>query len=285
MASTAKNSSVENVLKTTLQYIEQHEEAEYKMLQKDSQKMDELTKVIRSAAEEYMRLEAIQDIDKNPGELARHLPPQRIKMIKEGLTIPTYKININRREKGKPTVDFTRDGKTFKPTIELATLNDIDYAKMLQYASIIVEAVLLVLQAVGIKVEVSESVIDKVAQDTVQAVENSSLLQKAVENLQKVFEDSSSSAIQKATAIFYLIKDSYSASILWNIIKGLCSNMSTWDWIKTSGIVTAMIVAALATDGAALIAKIILALNSAYEFVKKVVNLTELDSIKKKIDG
>ena len=103
------------------------------MLQEDSQKMDELAKVIRSAAEEYMRLEQIQDIDKNPAELANHLPPRRIKMIEEGLTIPTYKININRREKEIPTVDFTRDGKTFKPTIELATLNDIDYAKMMQY--------------------------------------------------------------------------------------------------------------------------------------------------------
>ena len=41
--------------------------------------------------------------------------------------------------------------------------------------------------------------------------------------------------------------------------------MSTWDWIKTAGIVSAMIIAAIATDGAALIAKIVLALNSACE--------------------
>ena len=61
--------------------------------------------------------------------------------------------------------------------------------------------------------------------------------------------------------------------------KGLCSNMSTWDWLKTAGIVSAMIVAALATDGAALIAKIVLALNSAYEFIKKLTNLSELETI------
>ena len=45
--------------------------------------------------------------------------------------------------------------------------------------------------------------------------------------------------------------------------------MSWYDWVKTAGIVTALIVAAVATDGVALIAKIILALNSAYKFFKK----------------
>jgi len=57
--------------------------------------------------------------------------------------------------------------------------------------------------------------------------------------------------------------------------------MSTWDWIKTAGIVTAMIIAAIGTDGAALIAKVVLALNSAYEFIKKLTNLSELDDISK----
>jgi len=40
-----------------------------------------------------------------------------------------------------------------------------------------------------------------------------------------------------------------------------------------------MIVAALATDDAALIAKIVLALNSAYEFINKFINLNELQAI------
>ena len=48
--------------------------------------------------------------------------------------------------------------------------------------------------------------------------------------------------------------------------------MSTWEWIKTVGIVTAMIIADIATDGLALIAEIVLALNTqltlsrSYEF-------------------
>ena len=53
------------------------------------------------------------------------------------------------------------------------------------------------------------------------------------------------------------------------------------DWVKTAGIVTAMIVAAVATDGVALVAKIILALNSAYTFFKKFTNLDELAALSK----
>ena len=271
------NNSVETVLDRTLQHL-QYEEADLaEKLQKDYEKLKD---VIRSAAVEYMSLEQAQHIRQNPKELERYLPESGMKMIAEGgLTIPhTYKININRREIGKPTVDFIRDGKTFKPTEELATLKDIENTKVMQYASIIIEAVLLVIEVVGIAVEVSDYVMHKVAQETAKS---SSILQQELDNLQKVFEDSSSTVYQKANAIFILIKDSYLASILWTIIKGLCSNTSYWDWMKTAGTVTAMIIAAIDTGGAALIAKIVLALDSAYEFCKKIVNLTELDNIKR----
>ena len=285
MASTAKNSSVENVLKSTLQHIEQHEEAEYKMLQKDSQKMDELTKVIRSAAEEYMRLEEIQDIDKNPGELARHLPPQRIKMIEEGLTILTYKINIKKNEAGEHTIECTRNGKTLKLILPklLETAKDVAKSKYVQYASIIIEAILLLMQAAGIMIDLTDSLMDNMAQETAKTVEDSSLLQKALENLQKVFEDSSSSAYDQAVAIFNFLKDSYAAGILWNIIKGLCSNMNQSDWMKTAAKVTAMMVAALATGNLALIAQILLALNAGSDFYAKFANLAELDNIGKSV--
>ena len=165
------------------------------------------------------------------------------------------------------------------PSMKLHVNTAVVNASWIQIASVIVEDILLVLSAVGIKVSVSESVLQKTAKEIVSTVESSSLLQKAVQQLEEAF--ASGSALDKAKAIFYLIKDSYSASILWTVIKSLCSNMSTLDWIKTAGIVTAMIIAAVATDGAALIAKIVLALNSAYEFGKKIANLNEMNAMKK----
>lgn len=198
--------------------------------------------------------------------------------MKTALQVPTYRLDISKKPDGFHWVDITRDEKKFfKEPIRLESVASINTSKWIQMASILVEAVLLVLQAVGIKVAVSETAILRTAEEVIPVIESSSALQKAIEAVRAASQ--SGSKWEMAKAIFYLIKDSYSAGILWQIIKGLCSNMSTWDWIKTAGIVTAMIIAALATDGAALIAKIVLALNSAYEFIKKLANLNELKTI------
>ena len=85
--------------------------------------------------------------------------------------------------------------------------------------------------------------------------------------------------VPQAKALFYLLKDTFSLGILWKIIKSLCSNMSTWDWIKAGALITAQLIAAFATDGLALIAKIVLALNSAYDFYKKIKNLNEIRAV------
>ena len=90
----------------------------------------------------------------------------------------------------------------------------------------------------------------------VSVIESSSALQKAVQALQE--------AVKMAQNLKLLrqFSTSKAAGILWKIIKGLCSNMSWYDWVKTAGTVIAMIVADVRTGGVALIARIILALNS-----------------------
>lgn len=82
--------------------------------------------------------------------------------------------------------------------------------------------------------------------------------------------------------LYYLIKELYSTGILWKIIKHLLSNVSTWEWIKIAGIVSAKIIAAFGTDGAALIANFVLALNSANKLMKKLTNLQDLKALKEK---
>ena len=51
-------------------------------------------------------------------------------------------------DNGKHLVQFTREGEEFLPSRELARGPGIDGVKILQYASIVVEAVMLVIQAV-----------------------------------------------------------------------------------------------------------------------------------------
>ena len=263
---------------------EKYAPQEFKQLQADQEKKRALIQAAREAAQEEVKLAG--EFRTRPSEniaerLSKHLPKHRVELIQTGLQVPTYRLDISKKADGHHWVDITRDGKPFMDSIKLHTATAINKSSWIQIASIIIEAVLLVLQAVGIKVAVSEQVITRTAEEIIPVVESSSQLQKAVQALQKAAEGGTKWEIAKA--IFNLIKDSYSASILWKIIKGLCSNMSWWDWTKTAAIVSAMIVAAVATDGAALIAKIILALNSAYEFTKKLTNLGEFAALKAKV--
>lgn len=93
-----------------------------------------------------------------------------------------------RKEGGATFIDITRDGKEFKPTIKLRTSIDATAAEYVQYASIIIEAIMLAMSAVGIVAEVDRSTITKVAEDVEKVIKESSVLQKAVKMLQEVFE-------------------------------------------------------------------------------------------------
>ena len=276
---------VERAVNGAFADAEKYAPKEFKeILQADPQKKEAFRKAVKEAAEEELKLAA--EFSKQTGTpeevaecLKKHYPEHRLELVKTALQIPTYQLQIGKKPDGYHWVDITRSGKKFMDPVCLASASSINTSKWIQIASIVVEAILLVCQAVGIEVSVSESSILKTADDIIPVIENSSALQKAVEGLQAAVEGGSKWEIAKA--IFTLIKDSAAAGILWKVIKGLCSNMSAWDWFKTAGIVSAMIIAAVATDGAALIAKIVLALNSAYEFIKKLTNMNELETISK----
>ena len=176
---------------------------------------------------------------------------------------------------------MTREGKEFLPGRELAAVADIDWAIILLEASILVEAIFLVMSAVGILVSVSEMTMEATVEETTRGIENSSALQRAIAGFISSWH-SAGSALEKANALFFLLKDSYAAAILGTIIKSLCREMNWYDWLETAAKVTAMIIASLATKGAALIARIALVVMSAVDFTRKLDNLKKLKKIKQK---
>lgn len=243
---------------------------------------DAITEAARSAAAEQVKLahefssRPDQDIRKR---LAKHLPDDRIKLIEEALCIPTFCMEITPKRDGKHQVQLTRGGEEFLPRRELGTAADIDWAKLKQYASIIVEAVMLVMQAVGIKASVSRRTMELTIEEVVVAIKNSAALRKTIDTFISSWTEAGS-AISKAKAIFYLLKDLKAANILWTIMKSLCKEMSWLDWVKTSVQLIALIILAIASDGAALIAEIALALVAAVDFAQKIANLVKLEEIK-----
>lgn len=154
--------------------------------------------------------------------------------------------------------------------------SDINWTKLYLYARIVVGAVMLVLQAIGIAVSVSKLTMTETVEKTAQAIKKSSVFQKAIRKFIDVWKKAGSSKMEKAKAIFILLKDTYAAGILGTIIKSLCSSMSKLDWFLTSAKVSAMIIAAFATEGWALIAKIALAVMAANDLAEDIVKAIEL---------
>ena len=277
------NEKISQAVKGALEQIEKNAPEEYSKLSADPKLKAAITEAARASATEEVTL--AQEFASQPDRdirkrLAKHLPEDRIKLIEEALSIPTFRMEITKKADGKYWVQSTRGGKEFFPGKVLATVADIKSASILQEASIVVEAVLLVLQAAGLKVSVSESTMKATVEDTVNAIEHSSQLQRAIQTFISSWRSAGGNAMAKAKAIFILLKDSYAAGILWTIIKNLCREMKWYDWLLTAAKVSAMIIAALATEGLALIAKIALVVLAAVDFARKIANLVQLEEIK-----
>jgi len=279
----ANKEKISQAVEGALEQIKKNAPEEFSKLNADPKLKNAINEAARAAATEEVQLadefasQPDQDIRKR---LSKHLPEDRIKLIDEALSIPTFRMEITKKSDGKYWVQLTREGEEFLPGRELATVADIDWSSNLQKASILVEAVLLCMQAVGLKVAVSQSTMRATVRDTAEAIQRSSQLQRAIQKFVDSWRAAGGNAAAKAKALFYLIKDSYAAGILWTVIKSLCKEMKWYDWVETSAKISAMIIAALATEGAALIAKIALVILAAIDFARKIANLEQLEKIK-----
>ena len=266
-----------------LEQIQKNAPAEYAKLNADPARKKKLVQAARDTATEYVELaEELagepQDIDQR---LAKHLSGDRIKLIQGALSIPTFRMDITKKGDGKHWVELTRGGKSFAPARALTLSADVDWATIKQYASIAVEAVILVLPAVGTPITASESVIEGTVEEVIREIQASSKLEKAIEKFVAAWDAAGGSAYAKAKALFQLIIDSYAGDILWTTIKSLCSEMKWYDWLETAAKVIAMIIASLATHGVALIAEIALIALSDVDFAMKIANVIQLSTIKK----
>lgn len=127
----------------------------------------------------------------------------------------------------------------------------------LRLAQILYQAVSLVVEAYGITVSVSESVKSAIFEDTSKAIQNSSQMQKAIQDFTTAFNEAGDNPWKKASALFFLFKDSQGTGILGPILSRLFQPMSLLNWSKTVAKVSAVLIASLATNGKALIGRIV----------------------------
>eukprot|EP00112_Aurelia_sp_Birch-Aquarium-sp1_P014699 Seg3189.1 transcript_id=Seg3189.1/GoldUCD/mRNA.D3Y31 product="hypothetical protein" protein_id=Seg3189.1/GoldUCD/D3Y31 len=270
-------------VKKTLEIVKKMAPTEYAQLEANPAMKEELIAAAKEAASEEVKLayELKDEPDDIAAVLCKHLSNDRMKILKGGLEIPTFRMSITKEGDGPHKVTMMRDNEEMFSSIFLDTAAQIDTSALMQYGSIIVEGVLLVVSAVGISLSPGKKVIAKAVKETVQVIRKSSQFRRAIQTFLKAWNKAGASKFSKAKALFFLVKDTYSAGLLWTILKSICSNMKWYDWVKTAAKVTAMIIAAFATGGAALIAKIALVVLDSVDFAKKIVNLNTMYEIEK----
>lgn len=273
---------IEDVVKKALEELknnqlipdyEKHEKKILEVLKEAAQKEATLTtKMVHMIDKKTMR-----EVEKEMSAIIGH---ERVDLIKKSFAIETYRMKVVKKPDGQSAVQVHRKGVEFQPERMLMTINDIETASVLQWASLVVELFLFVLSCVGIGVDLSPDEMRVVVQE-VEALVREPAFQRALNKFVEAWDEAGGSAWGKAKAIFYFLKDSYSLGIFWKIIKLIFQNMSTWEKIRAIGEVALMIVAAFATDGLALIARIALAVDSAVYLAEKMANLATFSDMKK----
>ena len=205
----AEHETVSQAVKGALEQIQQNAPEEFSKMNADPKVREAITEAARAAASEEVKLahEFTSQPDKDIRErLAKYLPEDRIKLIEEALSIPTFRMEITQKSDGKYLVQMTREGNEFLPGKELATVADIEWASILQGASILVEAILLVMSAVGITVSVSQRTMKATVEEAALAIENSSALQRAIAKFISSWHAAGGNALKRTKAILYLLK-------------------------------------------------------------------------------
>jgi hypothetical protein len=192
----------------------------------------------------------------------------------------TYKMKVVKKPDGQSAVQVYRKGIEFQPERMLMTINDIDAVTVLQWASLALEITHLVLSCVGLGLDISEIVIRAVVKE-VEALVREPAFQRAAEKFVEAWNAAGGNAWAKAKAIFEFLKDTYSLGIFWKIVKLFFQKMSAWEDIKAIAEVALMIIVGFATDGLALISKIVLIVDIAIDLANKIANLVMFSDMKK----
>ena len=274
--------NTEDVVKKAL------EELRINQLIPDYEKHEEkITEILKEAAQVEAKLttQMVHMIDnKNMREVEQAISAiighERVDFIKKHFAMETYKMKVVKKPDGQSAVQVYRKGVEFQPERMLMTINDIEAVTVLQWASLALEITHLVLTCVGLGLDISEIVIRAVVKE-VEALVREPAFQRAAEKFVEAWNAAGGNAWAKAKAIFDFLKVTYSLGIFWKIVKLFFQKMSAWEDIKAIAEVTLMIIVGFATDGLALISKIVLIVDISIDLAEKIANLATFSDMKK----
>jgi len=281
-----KRDEIELCVLQALEDIKDFNKDNYNQITADKRFFENIQHVMRTQAAEYFWI--AEELADKPKEdhaeaLKKLLPPIRILEIENSLNIPTFKVRIVKDESGS-SASFTRDGETFLKTIRLDSEEAILDASWTQWASITLEAIMLTMACVGIHAQLDQAETASITAHLADEIASSSALQKATKEFESKWR-TATSKYDEALAIFHFLKSCNSAGILKKTGEAIIDKMSWWQRAKAIALLTTQIVVALGSDGAALIGEIVLALSTAYEFGKKMINIAELNEMRTLVES
>ena len=206
--------------------------------------------------------------------------PERANLIKKSNAMETYTMKVVDKPNGQVAVQISRNGSEFRPEIMLSTINDIEISIWLQWASVVIDVLFLLLACIGIKVSVSKDEMKILVAELELRVQEPAFLKIRSEFLD-AWKKAEGSLWEKAKAIGNFLKDGFLNGIYWEIFiliyKPIFGKMSTTETITAILLCVVMIVLMIfITEGlTASIARILLALYSAFSsnFAQKIANL------------
>lgn len=276
--------SVDDVVTKAMKEFKKISAGEYDehLFGEESNILEAVMKQAENDAQLYRKLAPLVAKEAGSAELeaamSTILSAEELQLIKDTFLFDTYQVEVYTCSKPGPKsfVKFLREGEEIFPDITLVSSSEILKATWLQWASIVIEVFMLALSCIGIHISLRKSQLQKITQAVEKTIETPAF-RKALDAFKKAW--SNGNAMARAKAIFMFLKDSFTAGIFWKVMKSIFSTMSKWDYARAIATTAAMIVAAFATGGAVLIAKILMALDSAYALVQKMRNLEALEKI------
>ena len=277
------------VVKDALRAIENSDEDEF--TKKKANLGDYNYKVVQRLAKEVVEQEtklslALIDMIESGDEegieiqLSKLCNKKTLKQIRASLEPETFHMHITNAD-GVTVVHTLQGGKDALPPLQarlqVTSVTDVNNAQWRQWASILIEIIILVADCVGICITISPSRIESVSLKIAEMVKK--YMGPIINNFLPLWKKCVT-ALDKARAIVDLLSNIYLlGSILWQIIKLLIEDMSLFEWFKAIIVLAATVIASICSGGIALIAKFVLALEGGFNFVHKFLTYEHLSHI------
>lgn len=247
----------------------------------DKYDFEYVKKILSDAAEKEVKLtkDILEIMKRNQAgficDIEGILDSKTAERIKKSFQTETFKMSLNVKPDGGMHVELRKNGNPFWKTINLTRADSGNEAGFTQAISILMEIGFLILDICGIDVEINEQRMAEIAEELLPVVRGNAF-RRALDALAAAWSRGDANVMSRATAIFWFLYDSFVGGFFWTLMNALLADLSWFDYMKAAAVLTVTVVAAFATDGLALIARIALALYNMTTLGVKLANFNEI---------